>query len=500
MSAPGSRLHFVPRTTPTRLSKSRYCYGIQCTKQLWWRVHEPRAPELVADASLQAVFDRGHQVGALAQDRFPRGVLIDGDYWDVKGKVEKTRHAMADGAPAVFEASFLVNDVFVAVDILERRRGGWNLIEVKSTTKVKDPHIPDVAVQLHVLRSSGLDVKRTDLMHLNPECTFPDLSNLFARDDVTEEAEAILPGVPKEIRRLKAALVGNLPDVEPGSHCTDPYECPFMDRCWPDLPEHHVTTLYRIGKRADAFLADGYETIHDLPGDVRLSGPTARQVRSVRKGKLVVEDGLAQALAEIEAPTAFLDFETINPAVPVWNGCHPFEPIAVQMSCHVRGARGALEHHEFLAEGSGDPRPAIADAVIDACKGARTVVAYYASFEKARLEHLAANVSSRRKALLDVVARLVDLHPIVRDNVYHPEFGGSFSLKSVTPALVRGLSYDDLEIGEGNTAQALLEEMLLRPDAILAADRKKLRRQLLDYCERDTLATVKVYERLLGLA
>jgi predicted RecB family nuclease len=165
----------------------------------------------------------------------------------------------------------------------------------------------------------------------------------------------------------------------------------------------------------------------------------------------------------------------------------------------VRGARGALEHYEFLAEGAGDPRPAIADAVIAACKGARSVVAYFASFEKARLEHLAANVPSRRKALLDVVARLVDLHPIVRDNVYHPDFGGSFSLKSVTPALVRGLGYDDLEIGEGNTAQALLEGMLLGSDVIPVADRKKLRRQLLDYCERDTLATVKVYERLLGL-
>ena len=500
VSVPGCIVALVQKTRSTRLSKSRYCYGIQCTKQLWWRVHEPKAPELVADASLQAVFDRGHQVGALAQDRFPGGVLIDGDYWDAKGKVEKTRRAIAEGAPAVFEASFLVNDVFVAVDVLEPRRGGWNLIEVKSTTKVKDPHIPDVAVQLHVLRSSGLDVKRTDLMHLNPECTFPDLSNLFTRDDVTKEALTVLPGVPKEIRRLKAALLGKLPDVGPGPHCTDPYECPFMDRCWPDLPEHHVSTLFRIGKRAEAFVADGYEMIRDLPEDVRLSGPTARQVRSVRTGKLVVEDGLAQALAEIETPTAFLDFETINPAVPVWTGCHPFEAVAVQMSCHVRGARGALVHHEFLAEGPGDPRPAMADAVISACKGARTVVAYYASFEQARIEHLAANVPSRRKALLDVAGRLVDLHPIVRDNVYHPGFGGTFSLKTVAPALVRGLGYDDLEIGEGEAAATALEGLLLGADAIPAAERKKLRRQLLDYCERDTLATVKVYERLMGLA
>ena len=159
----------MPVTRPARLSKSRFIRGIQCTKLLWWSVHERGAPELVVDSSLQAVFDRGHQVGALARDRFPRGVFVEGDYRDQDGKVERTRRAIADPSPAIFEASFQVNDVFVAVDVLERRRGGWNLVEVKSTSKVKDPHIPDVAIQLHVLRSSGLNVKRADLMHLNRE-------------------------------------------------------------------------------------------------------------------------------------------------------------------------------------------------------------------------------------------------------------------------------------------------------------------------------------------
>jgi hypothetical protein len=463
-------------------------------------VHEPKAPELTPDAAQQAIFDQGNRVGEVARDRFPGGVLVDGDYWDVEGKIEKTRSAIASGAPAVFEASFLSDGVFVAVDVLERRRGGWNLVEVKSTTKVKGPHYPDVAVQLHVLRSSGLDVKRSDLMHLNPECTFPDLQDLFARSDVTGEAEALLPGVPSEIQRLRAAIEGDLPDVGPGPHCTDPYDCPFLARCWPELPEHHVSTLYRIGKRAQVFVTDGYETIHDLPDDVRLTGPTARQARSVRSGKLVAEDGLAGALSAIETPAAFLDFETINPAIPVWNGCHPFEAVAVQMSCHVRGARGGLVHHEFLAEGPSDPRPAIAEAVVSACEGARTVVAYNASFEKGRLLHLAENVPSLRKALLDVAGRLVDLLPIVRDHVYHPDFGGSFSLKSVAPALVPGLGYEDLEIGEGSTASTVLETLLLRADSIPTNDRATLRRHLMDYCERDTLATVKVYERLVVLA
>lgn len=489
-----------PPPTPTRLSKTKFTQGLQCSKQLWWRVHEPDAPELVVAPSLQAVFDRGHQVGELARGRFPGGVLIDGDYRDVEGKVEKTRRAIAGSAPAIFEASFLADDVFAAVDVLERRRGGWNLVEVKSTTGVKEQHIPDVALQLHALRAAGVDVKRAEVMHLNSACAFPDLSDLFTRADVTTEAEAFLGGVPAEIRRLRAALAGALPDVPTGPHCTDPYECPFMERCWPRLPEHHVSTLYRIGKRAGGFVADGYATIPELPPGVSLPGIAARQARSVRENRLVVEGGLAGALAAIEAPAAFLDFETINPAVPVWNGCHPYEPVAVQMSCHVRDARGGLASHAFLAEGAGDPRPAIAEAIVAACAGAKVVVAYNASFEKGRILHLAEHVPAQRKSLRDVVDRLVDLLPIVRDHVYHPGFGGSFSLKTVTPALVPELAYDDLAIAEGDMASIVLEGLLLRGDAIPAAERKTLRTQLLAYCERDTLATVRVYERLLGLA
>jgi hypothetical protein len=484
----------------TGLSKSRYCSGLQCTRLLWWLVHEPRAPELTPDANLQATFDRGHAVGEAARARFPGGVLVGGEYWERDRKLAETRDAIASGAPAVFEAAFVADDVFVAADVLERRRGGWNLVEVKSTTKAKEEHLPDVAIQLHVLESSGIGVKRTDVMHLDTACTFPDLSNLFARTDVTGEARALLPAVPGELRRLKRAVAGPLPEVEPGPHCTDPHECPFIDRCWPKLPAHHVSTLYAIGRRVDALLADGYETLHDLPDGLALKGPAVRQVRSVRSGNLVVEPTLAGALAAIEPPAAFLDFETINPPIPVWDGCHPYEPVAVQMSCHVRGARGGLVHHAFLAEGPGDPRPAIADAVIAACEGARTVVAYNASFERARLEHLAANVPGRKRALLDVARRLVDLLPMVRDHVYHPDFGGSFGLKRVAPALVRGLHYDDLDVGEGATASNLLETLLLDEAAISARDRAKLRRDLLAYCERDTLATVKVYERLLQLS
>ena len=248
-----------------------------------------------------------------------------------------------------------------------------------------------------------------------------------------------------------------------------------------------------------AVTGQGIERLKDIPENTALSAPQARQVRAAKIGKVVVEEGLAKALGKLQAPVAYLDFETINPAIPVWKGCGPYMQIPVQLSCHVVGARGATTHHEHLADGSGDPRPALAEAVVRACAGATTVVAYNASFEKRCLQHLADNVPSQRAALKAVIEKLVDLLPIVRDHVYHPDFGGGFGMKAVAPALVVGLDYSELEIGEGGTASAVLEGILLRGEAISGTDLKKLRGQLLEYCELDTLAMVKVVERLRQL-
>ncbi len=486
---------------PTRLSKSRFCAGLQCPKQLWWRVHEPDAPELEAGPELQAIFDRGNRVGEAARGKFPGGVLVKGEYWEVREKVEQTRRALAEGAPAIFEASFLEDDVFVAVDVLERRRRGYRLVEVKSTLDVKEPHIPDVAIQVHVLRRAGLDVRRAEVMHLNRGCYHPDLSNLFVREDVTRETQTLLPAIPRQVRALQRMLAGRLPDTEPGDQCTAPYECPFMGRCVPEVAPDHITRLHGLrSKRVAEFLADGVQTIDDLPEDVELPATARRQVECLQTGKLVVDDALAKALADIEKPIAFLDFETINPAIPAWPGCRPYGPVPVQMSCHVLGSRGKLVHHAFLADGPDDPRPALAEAVVTACEGAATVLAYGAGFERRCIEGLALALPRRRRKLRSVARKLVDLLAIVRDHVYHPKFNGGFGLKAVLPALVRGLGYEDLDIAAGDTASAALEALLLERDSLSTRERNKLRAQLLAYCERDTFGMVKLVERLHELA
>jgi hypothetical protein len=219
-----------PRPMPTTrraglpgLSKSRFTAGLQCHRLLWWTVNEPDAPELATTPGLQAIFNQGTQVGEAAREYIPGGELIDLRYWDKEGRVAATRDAIAAGKRVIYEASFLADGVFVSVDILHRapRARGWTLSEVKSTTKVKPQHIPDVAVQAHVVRRSGLPVARAELMHLNRACHHPDLSNLFARTKVSNEVEAYLPVVPTEVRRQLTVLARPTPPRVPTGDALD---------------------------------------------------------------------------------------------------------------------------------------------------------------------------------------------------------------------------------------------------------------------------------------
>ncbi len=483
------------------LSKSRYLDGLQCHKRLWWRVHEPSSPELVPDASLQSIFDTGTQVGEVARAHVPGGVLIDLPHTHYDGKIAATQQAIANGAEVIYEASFRADGVFVAVDILVREPRGWRVIEVKSTTSVKPQHLPDAAIQVHVLRRAGLTVTGADVMVLNRECTYPDLSDLFTRNDVTAEVEGMLAGIPADVRSQLAALAGPLPSVSIGPHCSEPYDCPFVTRCWPALPPHHVSTLHRLlARRAAEFAAQGYATIHDLPDGLGLNAQAERQRRAVQAGRMLVEGDLARSLERFRPPLAFLDFETVQFAIPIWQGCHPYEQLVAQFSCHRERPDGTLDHFEWVPEAPGDPRAEMARRIVESCAGARTVVAYNAGFEKGCLEGLANALPGQAAALRDIVARLADPLPVVREHVYHPDFGGSFSLKAVLPALVPELGYADLEIAEGESASRELKRLLLTDTAQPAAERAATREALLRYCERDTLAMVRVLSRLRELA
>jgi predicted RecB family nuclease len=505
----------LPFSTPTpaaakpgdarlhQLSKSRFTAGKQCHKLLWLKVHEPLAVELQPDKVLQDRFNQGAEVGRLAREQFPGGTLIDLPHNAYAAKVEATRKAMDAGAPSIYEASFIADSVFVACDVLLRQAdGSWRLIEVKSSKSAKDEHLMDAAIQLYVLQLAGLTINRVEIMHLNAECRYPELGNLLARTDVTADVRALLPGIPEEIRAQIAMLAGELPAIDIGLHCSQPYDCPFQERCWPK-DEDHISRLYLVGRktRCADYMNVGVHRIGDIPPKKKLSDPAKRQIRSMKEKRMIVEDGLGAALEPLNRRVGFLDFETIMRAIPVWPGMAPWDMEPAQFSYHEMDDNhpNELKHYEFLAEGPDDPREALAELMIEATRDAEVVLSY-SSFESVRIKKLQESVPDLRDELAALGAKLFDLHPLLKDYVYHPKFEGSFSLKNVLPALVPELSYDDLVIMDGMVASVEIARLLFVVGRVRSDEKDALRKHLLEYCKTDTLAMVKLLQRLRGLA
>jgi predicted RecB family nuclease len=481
------------------LSKSRFVAGWQCYRLLWWKVHEPGAVELQPDKVLQDRFDQGSQVGELARERFADGTLVDLPHHEFAQRVSLTEQAVHSSAPAIFEASFFADDTFVAVDVLARVDDEWRLIEVKSASSLKDEHIPDAAVQAHVLSRSGIDVHAVDIMHLNKEFRFPDQGDLFVRSDVTAAVRDMLPSIPGEIEAQLDMLSGPLPDVPIGVHCSEPRDCPFMQRCWPQSADH-ITNLYLVGPKAAAtYMRAGVHTIKDIPATKKLSFAAKRQIRAMKEDRLIVEPGLAKALEAFDGKLGFLDFETIARAVPVWPGMAPWEQAAAQFSYHESKPEGGYSHVGYLAEGAHDARPELARAMIDATAGATQVVTY-TSFEKTQIRALQRAVPALKGELEALEWKLIDLHPLIRDYVYHPDFRGSFSLKYVLTPMVPELTYSDLVIVDGLVASVEIARLLFVAQKIAPEERDRVRKDLLDYCERDTWAMVRLLERVRELA
>ena len=453
------------------MNKRQVLEGMLCARRLWWAYHEPDARELVPDEVTLDRFAEGRAVGRAARDVLP-------------GRE--------------YEIPFEADGVAVRVDVLERREGGVAIIEVKASKSTNADHLDDLAIQVHVLRAAGVPVVAAELMHLDPECRAPDLSNLLKRVDVTAKVERRLPIIAQAIREAREALQGPRPDTPIGAYCGRGKEdqCPFIERCWSAVPDHHVSTLYYIGKKWPLLAERGHHVIAELPDEVELPrAETRRQVRAIKTGARIVEEGLARALDAWRRPLAFLDFETVSSAIPRYAGSAPWEQIPVQWSVHHEDGRGVA----WIADREEDPRPALASALVDACRGAATIVAYYAEFERACLRHLRAAVPSLGPELEALEHKLVDALPIVRSYVYDPAFGGRFSLKAVQPALTPELAgYGGLAVQEGQTASVRLKR-LLAGEPSDPAERQRVREELSQYCEFDTFGLMKLVERLREL-
>jgi predicted RecB family nuclease len=484
-----------------KLSKSKFVAGCQCLKRLYLQVHEP---ELAAepDAAAEAIIEQGREVGMLARQLFPGGVEVRSD-GGLDQAIRDTRELIANReVPAIFEGAFEHKDVLVQVDILQRRRDQrWRLIEVKSTTDVRDHHVPDVAIQHRVVRRSGVDLAASCLAHVKRDYIYQggaiDVHRFLRIRNITRRVEKLQPRLPAELRSQSRVLqMDEAPKILAGRHCTEPVTCEFFDHCNPPLPDHHILKLPRIHANTVAKLAElGIESVHDIPESYPLNERLHRACACVQTGTPWFGTELKDELKRLKYPIYYMDFETVAPCIPRFAGMRPYDQMPFQWSVQVqRGPGAATEHFEFLATDKGDPRPAFISALCDALGDRGSIVVYHQQFESQRLSELAFWLPEFAGRIEKIQRRLWDLLPIIRDHVYHPAFAGSYSLKSVLPALVPEMSYEGMEVADGQNAGVEWERLIR--GGLDQAESARIRKALLDYCGQDTLALARLFKCL----
>ena len=487
-----------------RLSKSRYLSGMQCHLRLWYETHRPDL-EAEPDDVLQAVFDTGHEVGRMACRLYPDGHAVSHDHRHIPAALEETRSVLEAGsAPALFEAAFEHEGVLVRADVIERLPGGgWRLVEVKSSTRLKDVFVLDAAVQLWVLKGAGLDVRDAGVLTLDRDYVHDgvtlDLDALFRLHPVFDEAHELLASVAAQVSELQAMLSESAaPDIAPGDHCFEPYECPYYAHCTRDaiLPDHGIDELpWLAAGRREELEAAGIEEILDIPEDFPLTGLQSVVRQTIREGRPAMHGDIAVALSGLKSPVRYLDFETFAPAIPRFAGTSPFASVPFLFSVHTERKGKPPRHSDYLHESDDDPRPELAARLVEAL-GSKGSVCTYSSYEQRVLRDLGKALPDRAGELRSIEARLFDLLPVVRNGYYHPEFRGSFSIKSVLPALVPGMGYADLAIAEGQTAAVRYASALA---SAAPEDRRRVFKDLRAYCTRDTLALVELRKSLENL-
>jgi len=480
------------------ISKSDWLAAEQCLSNAWFGL---RAPATAPDEAGHFRMEQGQEVGRIARELDQKGLFVLAR--DGKTPAEVTQVLIADASiDTLFEAAFRSGPFVAKADILKRRGAGWHVLEVKSsfsdTGRIKEL-IDDLAYTVMVLRRAGLQVSGASLMLLSRDYRFGDEPDrLFEVVEKTDDVNARVAEFDAAAENVARSLFDENPPVPAlVSACRG---CAyFNDECLGsglahtvlEIPGLHHTKLKRLS-------ADGIVDLARVPDDLKLNERQERAKYSALSGNTVVERNLGAALESIEWPCHYLDFETVATVLPLYegHGCH--RQVLTQFSIHHRDDIDTEPHHsEYLADAAKDCERELAEALIETLQDRGSIIVY-SSFEQTRIKALRdafPDLAARLQAILD---RLKNILPVVEDHVYHPDFKGSFSIKTVLPVLVPTLSYKGLDVADGDTA--ITRFARVARGEISGEDVEVTRRQLLDYCKLDTFAMVSLHETLHRLA
>ena len=480
------------------ITKSLYCSLLSCDRYAWLSRHKP---EKYVEKKQEDVLQNGKEVGELARNLFGDFDLIVFNK-NINTMIEETQESVERGTHIIAEASFRFENAFCSVDILKNDIDGVEVYEVKSSTEVQDIYLDDVAFQVYILRHLGYRVKKANIVYLNSEYVRHgdlELDKLFVIEDITEAIKPREALVKDNITRILNNL-NNKEEIENDidSYCFKPYECPFIEYCMKDLPKPNVFDIRRmkITDKLRLYKA-GKISFEDLVNE-NINEKYLQQIDFELNDKddYINKENIEDFLNKLSYPLYFLDFETYQQAIPLYDGISPYMQIPFQYSLHYINDN-TLEHTEFLGEEGTDPRRKLALSLISDIKPDTCVLAYNMSFEKGVIKNLAKMYPDLSKALMNIHDNIVDLMvPFYNRDYYTKNMKGSYSIKYVLPALFPddpSLNYHNLKlIHNGSEAMNAFNTLTDYDDE----QRKIIRKNLLEYCKLDTFAMVKIWQKL----
>lgn len=481
------------------LSKSTFMRSAQCLKSLYLHKNQIYLKDKVSPEQ-QALFQRGGQVGKLARELFPGGVLIHSNFKDNNFLVTETERQIKSGAKIIYEATFEFNRVRSSIDILVEIDGKWNAFEVKSSAKITPTYILDAALQYWVITHAGLPLKDISIINMNTDYVRQgkiDVQQLFLKTsiktDVIKKQEYVQQKVDEALSALSKTVA---PAISIGEQCFSPYKCDFRSFCWKDVPRDSVFEITGLSKAEQFELYHkGIVKIDQVPKDVLQMRP-AVQVQASKDNKPKLEIGsLKKFLSDLSFPLYFTDFETVMPAIPEYQNTKPFQALPFQFSLHkLKDKSDAVEHFSFLAYPGIDERRSFATDFLKHTEGEGSILAFNASFERGVLNSLIKNFPELEEQLRNRISRIIDISIVFEKKwFYLPNMKGSNSIKNILPAVAPELTYKEMSIAHGGVAMSAFESLKGETDIFKI---EETRQALLEYCKMDTFAMVKIYEVL----
>ena len=514
----GSFFHHFPDNIDTagnfihtfhmQLSKSEYMMFLKHPAWLWLKKHDKsKLPE--PDANLQALFDAGKEFESYAQKRFPKGIQLDfNDYGEYMSLSRRTREALGSGAKTVFQGKFETDDIACICDVVDRvGENEFDLYEIKSSTKVKPEHYPDLAFQVVVLESAGLKIRKTAVVHVNNEYVRKGEVDPVALSVIANTTDKVREMIGETKNNIKLALetmgLSEMPDPSPRhAKFGSLGEWLQIYKGLNDKIElYSIYDLISPGVALIGSLEDsGISLIKDIPNDLKLTPKQLAQIIATKSGQPTIKkEGIKEFLKSLTYPLYFLDYETAMGIVPPYNGTKPYQQIPFQYSLHIiQKPEDEPVHREYLHRDGSHPVPGLLKKLKEDIGPDGTVIVWYKTFETARNKEMAAMFPEFAGFLEDMNDRTVDLmEPFAAGLFADKDFFGSSSIKSVLPVIVPSLSYKKLNIQEGASAQRYWMDAVLKDKN--GIDREKLFSDLVEYCKMDTLAMVEIWRVLESL-